>query len=179
MSHRRAASLAELLVILSACTVILTTSVTLIHRAMHSQSASRVFLDCERSALRLSQQFRSDVHEATSATIENGSAGSGPVLRLTLVDDQAVEYRRVSMDLLRLVTQRGQAVSHDAFTFRSPLEWTIRQEDSPGRLVLSVTAGGTGPPAALGDELPPGAFAVPMSLEVEACVGHANQKASQ
>jgi hypothetical protein len=179
MSHRRAASLAELLVILSACTVILTTSVTLIHRAMHSQSASRVFFDCERSALRLSQQFRRDVHEANSATIENGSASSDPMLRLTFADDQTVEYRRAKDNVVRLVTQHSRAVSHDEFTFRSPLAWTLRQEDSPRRLILSLTAGAAGSPSALGDELPPGAFAVPMSLEVEACVGHANQKVPQ
>jgi hypothetical protein len=178
MTHRRAASLAELLVIMSACTIILTTSVQLIHRAMHSQSASRAFLDCERSAQRLSQQFRSDVHEATSATIENDASNATPVLRLTLAGDQTVEYRSAHDSILRLATQHSKPVSRDEFAFRSPLEWSIQQEDSPHRLILSVTAGAVGSPTP-GEELPPGAFAAPTLLEVEAGIGRANQKVPQ
>jgi hypothetical protein len=179
MTHRRAASLAELLVIMSACTIILTTSVQLIHRAMHSQSASRVFFDCERSAQRLSQQFRSDAHEATSAAIEKDASGSAPVLRLTLAGDQTVEYRSTHHAILRLATQHGKPVARDEFTFRSPLEWSIRQEDLTHRLILSVTAGTTGPPTELGEALPPGAFAAPTLLEVEARIGHTNQNVPQ
>jgi hypothetical protein len=179
MTHRRAASLAELLVIMSACTIILTTSVQLIHRAMHSQSASRAFFDCERSAKRLSQQFRSDAHEASSATIENGSADSGSMLRLALPDDQIVEYRPANDNVVRLATQHGKPTSRDEFAFRAPLVWSIRQEDSPHRLILSVTAGATGPPTELGEALPPGAFAAPTSLEVKARIGRAKEKVPQ
>ena len=106
MTHRRAASLAELLVIMSACTIILTTSVQLIHRAMHSQSASRVFFDCERSAQRLSQQFRSDVHEATSGKIKDGAAGLVAVLRLHA---SRRPDRRIS-----LYQRRYRAIGHSA-----------------------------------------------------------------
>jgi hypothetical protein len=161
---RRAISLAELLVVLSACTIILTTSVSLLHRAMHSQSATRVFVDSERSALRLSKQFRSDVHEALSATIQSDANDADPVLRLADADGLTIEYRRLDENtIVRTTAQQGKPATRDEFSFRAPLTYSIRRESSPRRVILSLVAGSANDAG----NLPSGAFAAPTALDVE------------
>ena len=77
--------------IFMAASIILTMSAGLVHRAMHAQSATRAFFDGERSALRLSEQFRADVHQAATATVEAPARNDGVFLRLRLAGDQAIE----------------------------------------------------------------------------------------
>lgn len=60
--YRRGVSLIELLVVMSAATVILTLSTGLIHRIMHAQSKARGLAEIERTTLRLGNRFRRDVH---------------------------------------------------------------------------------------------------------------------
>ena len=55
--HRRGVSLVELLVVMSAATVILTLSTGLIHRIMHAQSKARVLADMERTTHAAGRQF--------------------------------------------------------------------------------------------------------------------------
>src|SRR5206468_8588477 len=91
MKIRRGASLVELLVVMSACTSILTTSVVLVHRVMHVQSKARSSLAAQRSALRLSEQFRRDVDQTHDALANDLPAEV--VLQLQLPEKQTVEYR--------------------------------------------------------------------------------------
>jgi hypothetical protein len=170
MTHRRAISLAELLVVLSASTIIMTTSISLLHRTMHSQSATRVFVDSERSALRLSEQFRRDVHDAVSATIDEKSDSTGPTLRLKCPDDLNIQYEPFQDDsLVRTTSQPGYPPTRDQFTFRTPLTYAARQEAAPPTVILTLSAGATNPDAPDAGALPPGAFAAPTRLEVVAC----------
>ena len=113
MKTRHAVSLVELLVVMSACSIILTMSAGLVHRAMHAQSATHAFFDGERSALRLSEQFRDDVHQAATATVEAPARNDGVFLRLRLAGDQAIEYRQADSIVERILTQRGSRVSRD------------------------------------------------------------------
>jgi hypothetical protein len=176
MKRRRAMSLAELLVVLSACTIIMTTSVSLLHRAMFSQSATRVFVDSECSALRLSKQFRRDAHDAISAAIQTDSVDGGPVLRLTNADGLAIEYHRVSdSSIVRTTSQAGHSASRDEFAFRAPLTYSFRQERSPRRVGLSLVGGAATADAPDAGDLPPGAFAAPTALEVEAYLNRVSE----
>jgi hypothetical protein len=171
MTHRRAISLAELLVVLSASTIIMTTSVSLLHRTMHSQSATRVFVDSERSALRLSEQFRRDVHDSLSATIDEKSDGARPTLRLKCADGLTIQYQPFQDDsLVRTTSQLGHPPTRDQFTFRTPFAYAARQEAAPPTVILTLSAGAATPDAPDAGALPPGAFAAPTRLEVVACL---------
>ena len=131
MKTHRAVSLVELLVVMSACSIILTMSAGFVHRAMHSQSATRAFFDGERSALRLSEQFRADVHQATTATVEDSAHGDGVFLRLRLSSHQAIEYRQSDSMVERILTQQGSRVSRTEFAFQPPFSLTIREAAAP------------------------------------------------
>lgn len=163
-------SLTELLVVMSACSVVLTMSAGVVHRVMRIQSATRYFFDVERSALRLANQFRHDVHRAGAAIVGGPDLGDGVVSRLTLSDDQTVEYGRAASSVLRTVTQRGKIVARDEFSFRSDIELAIREEDSPRRLVLSLASV---PQTDSGGEKPQrfNPYTMPVNLQVEACLG--------
>ncbi len=139
MRIRRAVSLVELLVVMSACSVILSMSGVLVHRAMHAQSKTRSFFDVERSAWRLSDQFRRDVHQAIGLVAGDAELGEGVFLRIQLPDDQSVEYRRQEGNVQRVLSRNAAGVSHEEFLFPPAIELAIREEESPRRLTLSIT----------------------------------------
>jgi hypothetical protein len=169
MPNRRGVSLAELLLTMSACTVILTMSAGLIHRAMHTQSRSRSFFDTERSAMRLSESFRRDVHAADdAAVIGNAEQGEGVFLRLQLPGSQMVEYRLAAGRVQRLLHVDGSVKSREAFVFAADTQLTL--EKSPQHLVVLsiVPPSDTAGPA---DRPPLTPYSTPASLRAEAVLG--------
>ena len=171
MRSRRGASLVELLVVMSACAAILTTSAVLLHRALHAQTKSRAFLAGQRNALRLSDQLRQDVHRA-SAVLEK-DLPPGVVLRLQIWNSQFAEYRYAAGLVERTVRAGDEVKSRETFEFPATSKLIVRQEANPRRVVLSLANDPTI------DELPREGeprpdlktFAVPVHLHVEACLG--------
>jgi hypothetical protein len=152
-------------------------SASLVHRAMHAQSATRSFFDGERSAMRLSEQFRANVHQATTAEVESPARGNGLFLRIHLPDEQIVEFRQMSDSVLRVMSRHDAVISRDEFAFPSPLELAVREEQSPQRLVLTVSAGSLAKATPTVEEQPPSAYAMPLNVEVEACLDRDFQSA--
>jgi hypothetical protein len=170
MNTRRAASLVELLVIMSACTVVLTLCGVLLERAMHIQMRSRARADVERSALRLSDQFRRDVHQARAAATGNADPGTGPFLQLQFVDDQTVEYSHLAGTVLRVLAKNGQPIWREEFVFAPDSELVIREQGSPPRLALTITAQPKDVPSP-DIQQPVASAAIPVSFQVEAGLG--------
>jgi hypothetical protein len=137
--NRRAASLIELLLAMSACTVILTMSVALIHRIMHVQSKTRAIDDGERAALRLSEHFRRDVHAAASAEADSANLAGGAVLRLKLSGRRSIEYRHAEGTVVRVLLDGEDTGGREQFSFPGDIELTVRDE-SPGLVTLSITS---------------------------------------
>lgn len=170
MRTRRGVSLIELLVTMSACTVVLTLTGVLLQRAMRVQIESRAAASAERTALRLATQFRRDVHEAKSVTA-NASAGGGEVfLRLGLDGGRNVEYSRRENVVQRVESGGDKPTWREDFAFPSVSEMTIKQEESPRRLAITITAPRTEPLATDAKPLlrP---IAIPMYFHVEPIVG--------
>jgi len=165
MSKRRGVSLAELLLTMSACTVILTMSAGLIHRALHTQSRSRSFFDTERSAMRLSESFRRDVHAAQDAAIGTAAQDDGLLLRLQFSGSQMVEYRQAAGRVERILHVSGSVKSREAFAFAADTQLTV-EKASPHLVVLSIVP----PPDAPGPADRPllTAYSRPVSLRAEA-----------
>ncbi len=132
--RRSGVSLVELLVVMSAATVILTLSTGLIHRIMHAQSKARVLADLERTTLRLSNDLRRDVHQATQATTEKAQLGKGAFLQLQLADGNALEYRREETTIQRVQLDGSRTIAREEFAFGGDFELTAEVED--GRLVV-------------------------------------------
>jgi hypothetical protein len=139
MNRRRGISLVELMLTLSACSVILTLSAALIHRAMHAQSKARLFFDSERSAVRLSDSFRHDVHRATSAEVSDQTGGDDLLLRLQLAGGQQVEYRQGAGRVQRTWHVNGDVRAREAFDF-PPETRLLTAKESQKLLVLSADA---------------------------------------
>jgi hypothetical protein len=163
MIRRRGISLVELMVTMSACVVILTMSVTLIHRAMHAQSKSRLFFDVERSSRRLGDSFRRDVQSARSAEVGDEA---GLLLRLEFASGQSVEYRQADGRVERLLHEGGGVRAREAFTF-PPQTRMSAEKSAEGLVVLSVAAD----EAALSADRPLPSYTVPVCLHVEVVLG--------
>ena len=168
MKLRRGVSLAELLLAMSASSVILTMSVSMIHRVMHTQSRTRSFFDGERAALRLSRQFRQDVHSARSAVTDADRLAPEVLLQLEMEDEQTIEYRRASTGLQRVLLENDEVRSREEYAVQAELSASFRQEESPAIVVLSIA-----PRAPAGESEQPLARPVtkPVTVYVEARLG--------
>jgi hypothetical protein len=139
MRARRAISLVELLLAMSACAVILTMSTALIHRMLLAQSKARTFLDSERTSLRLAHQFRGDVQDATDAATEKDRLGEGVFMRLSLPDNRTVEYRSSAPGVVRVLTENSTVRSREEFAFPASIE--VAAEKQPLRIIrLSIAS---------------------------------------
>jgi type II secretory pathway pseudopilin PulG len=167
---RRGISLIELLVVMSACGVVLTLTSQLLCRVMRIQIESRTQVDVERNSLRLSEQLRHDVHQARVAVTSRPELGNEVFLRLQFADGQQTEYSRHGGTVLRQASGNGSQASREEFVFPATCNLSIQQNGAPPRLTLTIT---TGPnEARSGDDEPLNrALAIPVSLRVEATRG--------
>jgi hypothetical protein len=170
LKRRRASSLIELLIIMSACSLVLTLSAALLHRAMHIQSRSRAYVDAERSATRLSHQFREDVHKALAHRAGEAPVDGDALLQLTHPGNEEVQYVAMDGTVSRTLMREAEVVSREEYAFPSAVKANVQQQEAPTRLVLVVT---TNPADALNRtdsrRIEPG-FS-PVSLQAEAVLG--------
>jgi type II secretory pathway component PulJ len=138
MNTRRGVSLAELLVVLSGCAVILSLTGQLMHRAMRTQSETRHFFDLERTADRLASDFRRDIRAARSVAAEDSERGEGALAALELNDDVSVEYLRQGAIVVRTAMRPGGQSSREEYPLSAAMDVRIEVEGSPQRATLSV-----------------------------------------
>jgi hypothetical protein len=169
MKNRRGASMIELLLIMSACTVVLTLTGVLLHRAMRIQMQSRAHVNAERSALRLSEQFRSDVHQARAVASDFGKDDK-LLLHLVLTDGRVAEYSRANGALLRRESGGDRPTRREEFSFPGAHAVTIEHKSAPQRLALAIILKPTVQPLADDKALASTNF-VSLSLCIEAAVG--------
>jgi hypothetical protein len=164
---RRGISLVEVITLMSGVTLILTMTGTLLHRAMQTQLQTRHFFDGERNALRLSNQFRAEVHQARSASINESASADGELLRLELEGNETVAYQRQQESVWRVLSRDDQPVSREEYRLGAAGEISVRREESPSRLVLTVEAEKDAPPPGPND--PPARVRdAPLSFQAEA-----------
>ncbi len=172
MSHRnkksrRGISLTELMVLMSATTMILSMSAVLLHRVMRVQVDSRAFADVERSAARLSRQFRQDAHRATTVTVESAKLKSNVLVELQLPMNETIEYSRANGNILRTDSRSGKVASREEFAFQPTCKVSVTNAPTPNFVVLSVTAPRLDAKSSKEDQLQ-SYRAAPIGLQVEA-----------
>jgi len=140
VKKQRAFTLMELMVAISACTVILTTSAVLLQRVIFVHAESQEFFEIERTIIRLTDQFRHDVRQATVADIDASGPNAELFLRLKLPDGQLVEYQHRGDTVVRRQTSADGTTWREEFAFAQSVELALQQFDSPPRLVLTVVA---------------------------------------
>jgi hypothetical protein len=169
MKVRRGVSLVELLVAMTSLAVILTLSTGLIHRIMLAQMRSRAGVDAERTALRLAGTFRRDVWQAESAMTSGVEFGSEMLVRLSLPNDQVVEYRLEDAAVARLLRYGERTAGRDRFALPEGAAARVVRE-SESLLLLTVVR----PPVSRATpqkSAPLDAFAPNFALQVRARVG--------
>ena len=167
MIQRRGVSLVELMLTLSACTVILTMSAGLIHRALHAQSKARLFFDTQRSATRLGENFRRDIHDAQSAAMEGEAESGNALLRLKLAGGQVIEYRQEAGRVERLWLVDDAVRSREAFAFSA--ETRLQAERQSPRLIALSAIPHAEDSGTANRPLP--SYTIPVSIRFEAVLG--------
>jgi hypothetical protein len=168
MKTRRAISLVELLVAMSAATLVLTLSATLIHRAMHTHTRTQKFFEAERSSLRLCEQFRHDVEHAARATLAAPLPSEGVFLTLALPQaEETIEFCRRQNTIERRSVQSGKTIAREEFAFPAAFALELEELPKPARLRLTLVT-------ELSDRATPGArmenraFLTPVRMQVVA-----------
>jgi hypothetical protein len=184
---RRGVSLIELMVIMSAASAVLSTSAVILHRTMRSQEQTRYFFENEHAAQRLARQFRADVHGAVSLEMIEGavpnvdpeaSAAAEPFLTLRLADSAGeddgevatIEYRRTATGILRTATRDDEPTAREDYAIASIARIQLREDVSPRRLVLTITADPADLHPKLGERTPT-IRDTPVNMEAVAIVG--------
>jgi hypothetical protein len=170
MRTRRAVSVLELVVIMSASTVVLTLTGVLLHRAMRIQMQSRAQMDAERTSLRLANQFRRDAHAARAAVALQGDENGGAFLRLEFANGRTVEYSRLAGTVRRLESGGSKPAWREEFLFPAINELRIDQASAPRRLTMTVVAKPVEQPSKEGKPLA-ATWAIPLSIHAEAILG--------
>jgi len=139
---------------MTAASVVMATSVGLVHRSFTFESRSRQVLADERTAARLARQFRSDVHQARCVRCEGAEElskrGSEPLLVVIEVPDGHISYHFMESSLTRLMNDAAGEAHRESYRFSRPVLWTASHDgtliclqgriesDSPHRPRLAV-----------------------------------------
>jgi type II secretory pathway component PulJ len=183
---RRGVSLIELMVIMSAASAVLSTSAVILHRTMRSQEQTRYFFENEHAAQRLARQFRADVRGAVSlemievavANVDPEGTAAEPFLTLRLADSAGedegevatIEYRRTATGILRTATSDDGPTAREDYAIASIAQIQLREDTSPRRLVLTITADPADLHPQLGERTPT-IRDTPVNMEAVAIVG--------
>jgi hypothetical protein len=168
---RRAVSLIELLVVMSATTVLITLTSGLVCRVMRIQVQSRAHVDVERNSLRLSNQFRRDVHRAQSAVTNRAQLKDNVFVLLRFAGGEQVEYSSRNGTVLRRVSGAGAVPAREEYVFPPMSDLTIAESGVPPRLVLTITARLTEEAGEVRRSPVQTPLAIPVTLQVESQVG--------
>jgi prepilin-type N-terminal cleavage/methylation domain-containing protein len=169
MNRRRGVSLVELLLAMTALSIILTLSVGLIHRMLRVQMQSRASADSERTALRLAGTFRRDVWQAASAAALGGDAASSVLVRLELPNHRSLEYGQEAAAVVRLLKEGERIIGRERFVLPEGTVARIERE-SGDLLQLSVAKAPPAPASAQNNE-PSDRYTRDIGLRVVARIG--------
>lgn len=139
MNPRRGFTIVELMIAMTASSVLLVVSVGLIHRAMTLHVTARQQDALQHAALRLSRQVRSDLRRAESAAV------AGDELRLTFpASDSAPQATYVASPELVVREQLHETgpPRREAFRFPRCAQIEFSELNTPERIGLTVWRNG-------------------------------------
>ena len=144
---RRGVTLVELLLTITATTVIMGVAGSLLHRSLRLEAASRGAMQAERTALVLARRFREDVRTARGVACTADGLPEGVVLRMQPAEEGEIVYRAVAGGLVREEALPAGRVAREAFAFPAAVRFQSARE--AGVVTLTGTGGGEpgeGPP---------------------------------
>jgi hypothetical protein len=133
MSTRRAATLVEMVMTMSAGTSLILLAIGLMHQTLTLSRQASGRADAQRSLARLAMLFRDDVHRARAVAVENDDQ-----LNLELADEGRVLYRFVDHRLTREYQRASGKVEHERFAFDAGHSATFQSLREPTRAGLII-----------------------------------------
>jgi len=112
---------------MTAATVVMGTAMSLVHTSYRLESRARLVRADEQTALRLARQFRTDVHEARSATLPRDAAADAPLVALT-GPTGGIAYRPLAQGLVRTTQPHSGPPAREEFLFSRPIAWMAAEE---------------------------------------------------
>ena len=137
MKTRRAFTLVEMVTSISVGSVLLVLAMGTVHRTMRIESTLRENALTERTAARLSRQFRHDMHLAESVSLDRQQADE-PVLQIELPGQSPVSYRVEHTSVHREQAHSDTQVHREHFSFPENFVVNFRELTAPQRVVLTV-----------------------------------------
>jgi hypothetical protein len=138
-----------MLVTMTVASVAMSTAVTLVHRALRLEAASRRVLERERAALTLARQFRADIHRARDVACAGDALPAGVVLRATAAAAGTIDYKATPGGLVREESRDGRTLRETFASLPGTRWWAVRE----GRIVTLRADGAAdaaaGPPPAV------------------------------
>jgi prepilin-type N-terminal cleavage/methylation domain-containing protein len=128
---KRGFTLVELIATIAASGVLLVLATGVMHRMMRFESKSRQRASVHLAAVRLSHDFRYDVHQANGFKIGD-SDDQQPTIRLTLPEGSDVTYQVAGQRVLREQRLDNQQVARETYEF--PADHQMRFSDSDARM---------------------------------------------
>ncbi|QDT46355.1 hypothetical protein Pan258_03730 [Symmachiella dynata] len=114
MNRRRGISLIEMIVVIGASSIILMVGAGMLHTLMRSERVATESLVHATNHARLAEQFRDDIHAATTATIQ-GEPGADYALQITTPNAAEIAYSQQGRLLVRKETVAKQPPRHEQF----------------------------------------------------------------
>ena len=137
MKTRRAFTLVEMVASISVGSVLLVLAIGTVHRTMRIESTLRKNALAQRTAARLSRQFRHDIHLAESVSLDRQQADE-PVLQIELPGQSPVSYR-VEHAIVHREQRRSDALVHrERFSFPENFVVNFQELPTPQRVMLTV-----------------------------------------
>ncbi|MGI9427904.1 MAG: prepilin-type N-terminal cleavage/methylation domain-containing protein, partial [Bythopirellula sp.] len=135
MNKPQAFTLVEMLVCISMGSVLMGLALTMVHRTMRIEFAARSNSQVERTAIRLSSQFRHDVHRAQTASRNSLQAGAVTV-RLVLPGERSIVYQLEQNIALRQQQRTAGQTQRESFVFPEDYHFQVEELTNPARLAL-------------------------------------------
>ncbi|NOZ40319.1 MAG: prepilin-type N-terminal cleavage/methylation domain-containing protein [Planctomycetes bacterium] len=133
----RAFTLVEMMVSISVGSVLMALALGMVHRTMRTESTANTNAKVERTAARLSRQFRHDIHQAESVSLDNQQPDAA-LLRLMLTDQRPLTYRIENGGILREQQQSDERTQREFFGFPENFTLQFAQLSEPARITLTL-----------------------------------------
>ena len=135
MKKRNGYSLAEMLVVITVASVLLSIAAQLVTRAMRIDTTWREQGDVARSMSRLAHDLRQDIHQARSLIVTQDPQA----LELTRVDGAKVSYTVAAEEIVRSSQRDDEQLEREYYKISADQQVEMRSLSDPPRVELLVT----------------------------------------
>jgi len=135
MKKRNGYSLAEMLVVITVASVLLSIAAQLVTRAMRIDTTWREQGDIARSMSRLAHDLRQDVHQARSVIVSQDPEK----LELSRADGAKMSYTVAPEEIIRSSQRDNEQLEREYYRITSDQQVAIRSLSDPPRVELIVT----------------------------------------